>query len=926
MAHLVAIDQRIAQIEFKVAQVEAKRGPEKAAIVEAKQYAKFQKQLDKFFAKVDAGKKASLKIGADKFVFTPGDQRPVLTFAGQEANNMEAGAIQAFVDSIVVDENGNPIDPTEPVLGQTFTLTTGVDELVGTAGNDTFRAFPVNPANGADATTLQSFDTIDGGDGVDTLNIVVGAEGDNNVQQGTVKNVEIINIDNRAADGEVFGGGNLDASGFEGATLINQIGDYADITELSSSTTAQYSDIVFSGEYFVGAADDATSANVAFVNVGAEAEVMPFGAVPGVAISVLANVQVQGDSLSAVNVTVTEQATAKAGDDVEGLTLINDAVGVVVVDSELSDGIDTFTLTSSGALVALNIDGEDLTSIDATGAAGGVAYEGQIQSFKSGAASDAAFIDLQTAADIPVTAANEARDGLIDLGAGDDFLGAIIGGNGKATVELGSGNDFANIEVGDAVTQATINAGSGSDSLTLGVEGVVTAARTITVNMGSEDDELVLVDDLAALIVDNAGATSKVTFDGGSGFDTIEVNDNTFTANDYIRIGLNVKNFEEIVFAEAATAIEANKLAMGTLSFSQGGSVTGVSATNVIQTAGNISITAAGFVANTDVDTDTLPQNFGGALAEVNVLDDSEPTVTANAASIVLNVKAEAEEAVVIFEEDRATLLTAAAASLTGNLQSATVNVESVRGSGLSAGGEATSTFTLGAVTGLTSIKVNGAGSVTIDANSTSNGAAAPATSLATIDLSGMVQFLDLNEDGEPVFPEREDDALIAIFDNLSTSTVTLSDIVQTVTLGGAQDTIVIGGMASTVAKTDTITGFTVVDDAAMPGKQLDEDRSDFIEIGVMGANLVKFADLFEAGEVIETNFTLLLGQLDDKLEAGQFTVFVSGGDTYIFGDTAMDAMDAPEAQAETGDFLVKLTGILDVDLVAEAAGLMMPV
>ena len=58
-----------------------------------------------------------------------------------------------------------------PVVGSTFTLTSGVDALTGTSGNDTFNAILGTGA------TLNSFDSVVGGGGSDTLNLVDDVNG-----------------------------------------------------------------------------------------------------------------------------------------------------------------------------------------------------------------------------------------------------------------------------------------------------------------------------------------------------------------------------------------------------------------------------------------------------------------------------------------------------------------------------------------------------------------------------------------------------------------------------------------------------------------------------------------------------------------------------------------------------------------------------
>jgi len=60
------------------------------------------------------------------------------------------------------------------VTGQTFTLTAGVDNIVGTSGNDLIIGYD-NDYQTADDRTINIADTIDGGAGIDTLKIVANA-------------------------------------------------------------------------------------------------------------------------------------------------------------------------------------------------------------------------------------------------------------------------------------------------------------------------------------------------------------------------------------------------------------------------------------------------------------------------------------------------------------------------------------------------------------------------------------------------------------------------------------------------------------------------------------------------------------------------------------------------------------------------------
>lgn len=76
-------------------------------------------------------------------------------------------------DSSVDDAKG--VINNEGSAGETYNLTVGVENFTGTNNDDTFTALSVNATSGAAAETFNAFDTIDGGDGEDTLNIFTTA-------------------------------------------------------------------------------------------------------------------------------------------------------------------------------------------------------------------------------------------------------------------------------------------------------------------------------------------------------------------------------------------------------------------------------------------------------------------------------------------------------------------------------------------------------------------------------------------------------------------------------------------------------------------------------------------------------------------------------------------------------------------------------
>lgn len=165
-----------------------------------------------------------------------------------EAAITDASAVAASVRDLITG-----------VVGETFTLTTGVDSFVGTAGNDTFNA-TMGGVLDANAATLNSFDSIDGGAGTDTLNLVALNGVHVAVPTGaSVKNIEIINILNK-------GNSTVDASGFIGAREVWQSETSAAISGLANGVVAGFNGVRARHASYD---DDATSAAIQLDNAKA---------------------------------------------------------------------------------------------------------------------------------------------------------------------------------------------------------------------------------------------------------------------------------------------------------------------------------------------------------------------------------------------------------------------------------------------------------------------------------------------------------------------------------------------------------------------------------------------------------------------------------------------------------------------------------
>lgn len=386
-----------------------------------------------------------------------------LTYKGQ------TGEVAADINfEVPADEQVTPPAGTG-TTGQTFTLTDKVDVLTGTANDDTFIA---------GAGTIQAGDTLNGGDGNDTLKIYAG-QTTSNLITTSVENVILNGFADNTAIASDFAGMTgvqnivIDGSTATAGVALNNLGDDVTVTlkgTVTGLTTGARLTLDFD-----------TTGGIALDNM--------IGDSTGTFIDV-------SDTLTELTVSGTSAMTA-AGTPRAGLSLNG-------------------TATSSLETLVVNADANGFISMDVNTA------------FAKLAVIDASGSKGQTRFDITnVTSTDLAVTG----GTGDDTLRLNAAQLANVTFDGGLGHDravVANVGALAAATYAAINKLGVEEVIFENVAGSIDAGQLTAKYIGVEDD----------LTVNNIAADDFIvhTREDGSGIGSTGVVLNTVVGNDVVNL------------------------------------------------------------------------------------------------------------------------------------------------------------------------------------------------------------------------------------------------------------------------------------------------------------------------------------------------------------------------------------------------------
>jgi S-layer protein len=566
-------------------------------------------------------------------------------------------------------------------------LTTGADNLTGTAGNDTFTAnaaVAINPVTGNQALydTLQVVDVINGGAGVDTLKIITPT---GTVNLPSISNVEVISVESLA-------GLTINASKVGGLTNLNVTKAVGDVDATAAATTnvevTDGENIEVAGGKDVKVTKTNLDSNTNTIDVGAT------GADPVGAVTISATGAAAANANTTVNMGAinvgggkTINVTQKASSDASALVPAPSAVRHDQGDVTITAGLTTTDVTIK--------QDANVAGVNGTVAVAGVV---PVASVKFAAMANGATITIDgltftaakalTAAEVATAFANLTKDFAPALGdtqgsgivANGVYTGAFIGAwtSGAAT---GDTVVFTCTAAASAYAAATAPAITGTGTghvatlTTTGVNPVAAVAAKMGVTAGVVD-------------ITGAAALKTVSIDGYDGIVTATTN--------------NIKG--------------ATNTALDTISLANGGGMTIASqaatlALNLEKVAGAIAFTAAPTTLNIkSTGNNTIGTLTAAATEALNV--SGTGTLSAVTTSNLAATKAIKVTETAGLNLTGATLTALTSVDTTGTTGTVTLTIDSTKTS--YAGGAGVDTVTLSNTTTATRALDLGAGNDTL--------------------------------------------------------------------------------------------------------------------------------------------------------------------------------------------------------------------
>jgi S-layer protein len=753
------------------------------------------------------------------------------------------------------------------VIAQTLTLTTGANNLTGSAGNDNFA--------GGTKDSWSAFDNIDGGDGNDTMDVYI--TGTAVPGASTTKNVETLNLN---TDGAGF---TIDTTSMTGLTTLNLSDSAAGAINVTGPTTL-VGKIVGTGASAVtvvgtgGALQITTGAGQVDVGQTAVANAITSVTVDG---GVAVNIQdrsgtlaATGSKLTSVSLKANTGVATITANGLTALTLTNNAQNATVTSAA---GTRALTVNLNKATAGTIADGEatTLTVKNSGSASSGVTL--------NAAKATSVTLDAATSANLTVADVNiAAATTLTATGAGKVTVSATSTVTALTTVDASgsTGGLVVTPALGNAVT---VTGGAGADTVTLG-------ATTKTITMGAGNDTVKL----------SAGTTALGTggtIDAGDGTDTLAMAaDDVNTASGGTTFETKISNFEEVELNAAGTAgVAVNMANLDDINKLK------VSA-DIAQVVTVSNMASGGTVSYTAAAAQTAASTIGVLNANTGTDDSLNISISSTAGRNINTLTIADVETINIASDDSA--LTITNISHTASLTATSVKTIKVSGdAGLALTNTATTvtSFDASAVTGgsvsWTTGALAAAATVTGSATRANTIDTSASSKVMTVTGGSGVDTITTGAGADVINTAAGNDVISAGAGN---DTINAGAGDDSITTGTGLDVVTGGDGADTFTLSVNANGntYATITDAAKTDilTFVDKGTETFTTTKITLADTAAFQDFLDAAAA------------GDGSTNGAIKWFQYGGNTYVVEDMA-----AANTFQNGTDLVVKLTGAVDL-------------
>ncbi len=704
-----------------------------------------------------------------------------VTAIGDDGTELsETYSVTATVGGVAVGTTDVTILDGSVGAGQTFTLTAGVDTVVGTAGNDTIVA--ADTATGT--ATWSAVDAIDGGAGNDTLTIAQAAVITGVPAGASIKNVETVKL-----VGSLAVTANMSAftdiqtlNVISGAASVITAAATTDVNELSSINTSSITGgknvtVVHGTAGDTTVADAAGAVNVTSNLAGGSVTVTQVNKATGdITVAAKGNITAGGTSLNASIVSAVTKAdqlahvaasTAATAAETAANAAETAAAAVVtalgVMNTAVAAGTANPATVFAATLVALNAKAITLAQKVAIDSSFATGLASSAVPATALAAAKAAALALETPILTAATAAEVATAATLATATAAKVAPAAL-----VTADTGAAaytvTDIANV----ALTSATVSGNyTATGALSVRITDASTLSNTLTTVMldnagaatltGKALTNVSVSNGVNAVVINNAtvGHTENLTL----------TNTTAGTITDAAATTVNViSNGTANAVTLAATAATALNIS-GAGNFTDAGLATGLAAAAVITatgSTGNNTVTiAAGqtYTGGNGVNTittgaaaQTKAVTAGTGIADKLVITNAANSATAPSALFtgfeVLQTTGAAVDASLFTKSAFTSVVTSGSASITGlnATQAAHVTVMNTGVTALGVTGASTvgqlDVVSIDANDGVAAMSTIALGALTLTGVETIN---LTATDNVTLALGGALAFTNVN-------------------------------------------------------------------------------------------------------------------------------------------------------------------------------------